>query len=72
MNTTRKDGYDTIKQRLREGASALVFSLSLAMVLIGGYAPPARAQPPAAAKPNIVVIWGDDIGMTNLSCYTTG
>src|SRR6201987_6029344 len=23
-------------------------------------------------KPNIVVIWGDDIGMANLSCYTHG
>ena len=23
-------------------------------------------------KPNIVVIWGDDIGIANLSCYTRG
>src|SRR5215469_369491 len=23
-------------------------------------------------KPNIVVIWGDDIGIANLSCYTHG
>jgi arylsulfatase A-like enzyme len=23
-------------------------------------------------KPNILVIWGDDIGMTNLSCYSDG
>jgi len=23
-------------------------------------------------KPNIVVIWGDDIGLTNLSCYSNG
>ena len=23
-------------------------------------------------QPNIVVIWGDDIGMTNLSCYSRG
>ena len=30
------------------------------------------ARSRAAAKPNIVVIWGDDIGMTNLSCYTHG
>jgi arylsulfatase A-like enzyme len=21
-------------------------------------------------KPNILVIWGDDIGITNLSCYS--
>src|SRR4051812_37768514 len=24
------------------------------------------------AKPNILVIWGDDIGITNLSCYSDG
>ena len=23
-------------------------------------------------KPNILVIWGDDIGITNLSCYSSG
>ena len=27
---------------------------------------------PEAAKPNILVIWGDDIGITNLSCYSDG
>src|SRR2546429_3831869 len=30
------------------------------------------ARSRAAAKPNIVVIWGDDIGVTNLSCYSEG
>jgi hypothetical protein len=25
-----------------------------------------------AAKPNILVIWGDDIGIQNLSCYSHG
>ena len=30
------------------------------------------ARSRAAAKPNIVVIWGDDIGIANLSCYTHG
>jgi arylsulfatase A-like enzyme len=23
-------------------------------------------------KPNILIIWGDDIGQTNLSCYSKG
>ena len=27
---------------------------------------------PDTAKPNILVIWGDDIGIANLSCYTRG
>src|SRR5262245_55150692 len=26
----------------------------------------------AAKKPNIVIIWGDDIGMTNISAYSDG
>ena len=26
----------------------------------------------SAKKPNILVIWGDDIGQSNLSCYTHG
>src|SRR4051812_9796261 len=26
----------------------------------------------SASKPNILVIWGDDIGITNLSCYSSG
>src|SRR5689334_22197757 len=30
------------------------------------------ARSRASAKPNIVVIWGDDIGITNLSCYSDG
>ena len=30
------------------------------------------ARSRAATKPNIVVIWGDDIGITNLSCYSDG
>ena len=27
---------------------------------------------PGSGKPNILVIWGDDIGITNLSCYSDG
>ena len=23
-------------------------------------------------KPNILIIWGDDVGITNLSCYSDG
>jgi len=26
----------------------------------------------ATDKPNILVIWGDDIGISNLSCYSDG
>ena len=27
---------------------------------------------PKTDKPNILVIWGDDIGISNLSCYSHG
>ncbi len=33
---------------------------------------PAKRDPGGAKKPNILVIWGDDIGMWNLSCYSHG
>ena len=26
----------------------------------------------ASGKPNILIIWGDDIGQSNLSCFTKG
>src|SRR6187431_3760118 len=32
----------------------------------------AGTKKPAAKQPNILVIWGDDIGQSNLSCYTHG
>src|SRR5262245_61452748 len=31
-----------------------------------------RGQMPKTDKPNILVIWGDDIGISNLSCYSHG
>jgi arylsulfatase len=33
---------------------------------------PALAQSAAGGKPNILVIWGDDIGQSNVSAYTFG
>jgi arylsulfatase len=35
-------------------------------------APRRRSDRSATNKPNILVIWGDDIGITNLSCYSDG
>src|ERR1700730_17224978 len=31
-----------------------------------------KAPKPKSDKPNILVIWGDDIGIANLSCYSHG
>ena len=46
---------------------ALIAALALVFVLLG---PPAAAQ--EQAKPNILVIFGDDIGQTNVSAYSFG
>jgi len=35
-------------------------------------ASPGLAQEAAGSKPNILVIWGDDIGITNISAYSMG
>ena len=51
---------------MRNGKSLCVLALAVLLV----------AQTSATAqqgrKPNILVIWGDDIGTTNLSCYSDG
>jgi len=48
-------------------STAWLFS---AAMLLGTVAPgQALAQ---EKKPNILVIWGDDIGITNISAYTMG
>jgi arylsulfatase len=35
-------------------------------------APPVAAPSQASKKPNIVVIWGDDVGQSNISAYSMG
>ena len=60
-------------QRSRRAAvDPLVLCLVLALVLICGQAATVGAQQAAASKPNIVIIWGDDIGQTNISAYSRG
>jgi arylsulfatase len=53
-------------------------SLFAASALTGaGFATPAQAQqpaqtPPSGKRPNIVIIWGDDIGLSDVSAYSQG
>ena len=60
----------TIVSLLLAGLIALAFSPGFGPVL----AEEKKAQPTArqGKKPNIVVIWGDDIGQTNVSVYSKG
>ena len=46
---------------------------ALALALVAGVIGPAAAQEKKKTdKPNILVIWGDDIGQSNISAYTNG
>ncbi|MPY72872.1 MAG: sulfatase-like hydrolase/transferase [Alphaproteobacteria bacterium] len=52
-----------------------VFFKTIAACIVTGVAALATIIQPALAqggKPNIIVIWGDDIGQSNLSAYTKG
>ena len=40
--------------------------------MVGGLGCGGRCGGERRERPNILVIWGDDIGITNLSCYSDG
>jgi arylsulfatase len=52
--------------------SVMVASAVATAAAIGLVAAPAHAQNAPARKPNILVIWGDDIGQFNISAYNHG
>src|SRR5215467_1541586 len=69
------------RERRVNRRSLLLGSTSLAAASVLGSAAPtqfAQAQQPATApaaggrKPNILVIWGDDVGVANVSAYSFG
>ena len=46
---------------------------SFALVAMTVFIPPTATHVQAAEKkPNILVIWGDDVGQSNISAYTRG
>ncbi len=49
------------------------FSLLIcATLFVGCWLQPAATHAQTSEKPNIVIIWGDDVGQSNLSAYTMG
>ncbi len=53
--------------------SRLIVSLSIMVAVVVTVSGPAAAQEKQKTdKPNIVIIWGDDIGQSNISAYTNG
>jgi hypothetical protein len=61
---------DVDRRRILLGSSALVAMSALAATRVE----PAQAQTPASTgrRPNILVIFGDDIGQSNISAFTFG
>jgi arylsulfatase A-like enzyme len=47
-------------------------ALALSSFLLAGRGTAAHAQTTNAKQPNIVIIWGDDIGQTDISAYSMG
>lgn len=52
----------TVKKRVMFSCSALILAVALA----------AGTSWAVDQKPNILVVWGDDIGQSNISAYTMG
>jgi len=46
--------------------------IGIAAGLVAGLAITAPAQAQTGRKPNILVVWGDDVGQSNISAYTRG
>ena len=53
-------------------ATKITFLLTLMAGVIAGLAVVPEAQAQNGKKPNILVIWGDDIGYWNVSAYNQG
>ena len=59
-----------MRSRLRAFAATMV--ALVAATVLGAFSTGAAAQTGGARKPNILVIWGDDIGQFNVSAYNMG
>ncbi len=61
----------SLEERMKQKtvARSLFFIACIVSHGVVGAGSPLHAQD---KKPNILVIWGDDIGLTNISAYTMG
>src|SRR6201991_4062341 len=72
------EGHTPSRRNILLGSSALVAAATLtsgALAQAQNAAPaaaPTAPTAPSGSKPNILIIWGDDIGIANISAYSNG
>jgi arylsulfatase len=75
-SSDRDDAQSAFNRRivLLSGASLLTLSFAGASESSAQEPKPANSSPnpSAAGKPNILILWGDDIGIANISAYSNG
>jgi len=72
LNAKESHGNFDRRSILMSGASLLALSAS-GVTSAQAQAPEPAASPPSPqGKPNILVLWGDDIGIANISAYSNG
>ncbi len=69
---TKKDCKDDRTSNLNRRNLLLAGTTVAAASALSATAPIRSATAQAAGKPNILVIWGDDIGIANISAYSSG
>ena len=69
---TKKDYKDDRTSNLNRRNLLLAGTTVAAASALSATAPIRSATAQAAGKPNILVIWGDDIGIANISAYSSG
>jgi len=72
LNAKESHGNFDRRSVLRSGASLIALSVSGVTAAQAQTPEPAHSPPSSKDKPNILVLWGDDIGVANVSAYSNG
>jgi arylsulfatase len=72
LNAKESHGNFDRRSVLRSGASLIALSVSGVTAAQAQTPEPAPSPPSSKGKPNILVLWGDDIGIANVSAYSNG
>jgi arylsulfatase A-like enzyme len=75
-SATRSDDSTLSRRNILLGTSTLVAAATLTSGALAqaqkANPAPAASTAPSGRKPNILIIWGDDIGVANISAYSNG